>query len=258
MKSSVFFILFALCSIGSWSQQIADEDIILFKKQRYVGLNLNTNGYGVNATFARYNGAYKLWLFNFDLLFVKHEKETKTWNPVNDPNARPYFYGKLNNLYSMRLGLGKKIIITEKLRKKNGVQVGYTWQAGPVLGFTKPIYLEIIYTDDVPNAQPYLEIEKFDPDRHFIDNIYGRASGFRGFDQLKVHPGGFFKFAFTFEYSNSKEMLKGIETGLAVDAYAKKVPIMATYTQDSTNPKNHQIFFSLYINFFFGTKYDQK
>ena len=258
MRRRVLSILCVLFFTSVFAQQIPEDDIILFRKQRYGGLNLNTNGYGANLTLGKYQGAYKLWLFNADLLFVKHEKETKTWNPVNDPNARPYFYGKQNNFYTLRTGFGKKIVVTEKLRKKNGVQVSYAWQAGPVFGFTKPIYLEIIYVSDTPNSQPYLEIEKFDPDRHYIDNIYGRASGFRGFDELRIQPGAFFKFAFSFEYSNEKDRLKGIETGVAVDAFARRIPIMAIYTQDSTNPKNHQLFLSLYINFFFGTKYDQK
>jgi hypothetical protein len=258
MKKGILSILCLVVSSVSFSQNIAEEDIVLYKKQRYGGININNNGFGLTGTLAKYDGAYKLWLFNADLLIVKHEKETKTWNPVNDPNARPYFYGKQNSFYTLRAGFGRKIVVTEKLRKKNGVQVSYNWQAGPTFGFTKPVYLEIIYSSDATNPQNYLQIEKFDPDRHYIDNIYGRASGLKGFDQLKFQPGGFFKFAFAFEYSNERERLKGIETGLAIDAFAKRVPIMAIYTQDSTNPKNHQFFFSLYINFFFGTKYDQK
>jgi hypothetical protein len=248
------FIL--LANTLAFSQPIPEEEMILFKKQRYGGLNLNTNGFGITGTLAKYDGAYKLWLLNADILFIKHEKETKTWNPVNDPNARPYFYGKQNNFYNIRTSLGRKIVLTEKLRR-SGVQVAYNWQAGTSLGFTKPVYLEIIYLGDA-NTQPYLEVEKFDPDIHYIDNIYGRAHGLRGFDELKFHPGAHFKFAFSFEYSNERERLKGIETGVSLDAYAKDIPIMATYTQDSKNPRNHQFFFSLYLNFFFGTKYDQK
>jgi hypothetical protein len=256
MKKGLLILITALISSGIFGQPIPENEIILFKKQRYAGVNLNTNGFGINGTLAKYDGAYKMWLFNADLLFVKHEKETKTWNPVNDPNARPYFYGKQNNFYTLRAGIGRKIVLTEKLRK-SGVQVAYNWQAGPTFGFTKPIYLEIIYIGDAL-TQAYLEIEKFNPDRHYIDNIYGRASGLRGFDELKFHPGAFFKFAFSFEYSNERERLKGIETGISVDAFPRRIPIMAMYDNDSKNPRNRQIFLGLYLKFFFGTKYDQK
>jgi hypothetical protein len=238
------------------SQPIPESEILLYKKMRQVGLNINTNGYGINSTFGRYSDATHVWLFGGDLMFVKHEKETKTWNPINDPNARPYYYGKLNNFYTLRAHLGRKKILTEKLRR-SGVQISYNWLAGPTFGFTKPVYLEIIYTDE-PNQQPYLEVEKFNPDLHYIDNIYGRASSLRGFDELKFHPGAFGKFSFTFEYSNERERLKGIEAGAAADFFARRIPIMAIYDDESKNPKNHQLFLTLYLNFFIGTKYDQK
>jgi len=141
--------------------------------------------------------------------------------------------------------------------RRSGVQISYNWLAGPTFGFTKPVYLEIIYTDE-PNQQPYLEVEKFNPDLHYIDNIYGRASSLRGFDELKFHPGAFGKFSFTFEYSNERERLKGIEAGAAADFFARRIPIMAIYDDESKNPKNHQLFLTLYLNFFIGTKYDQK
>lgn len=251
------FISFILCiGMHALSQPIPESDILLYKKMRQVGINLNTNGYGINTKFGRYTDATHLWIFGADLMFVKHEKETKTWNPVNDPNARPYYYGKLNNFYIARAQIGRKKIITEKLRH-SGVQISYNWMVGPSFGFTKPVYLEIIYMDE-PNNQPYLEVEKFDPDVHYIDNIYGRASSLRGFDELKFQPGAFGKFSFTFEYSNERERLKGIEAGIAADAFSRRIPIMAIYNDESKNPKNHQLFLSLYLNFFIGTKYDQK
>ena len=248
------FLLF-MCHLAA-AQPIPESEILLYNKMRQIGINVNTNGYGISTKFGRYTNATQLWIFGGDLLFVKHEKETKTWNPVNDPNARPYYYGKLNNFYELRAQIGRKKILTEKLRQ-SGVQISYNWTIGPSFGFTKPVYLEIVYRNE-PNNQPYLEVEKFDPDLHYIDNIYGRASSLRGFDELKFHPGAFGKFSFTFEYSNERERLKGIEAGMAADAFSRRIPIMAIYDDASTNPKNHQLFLSLYLNFFIGTKYDQK
>ena len=256
MQRLSFIALWVVLVSSLSAQPIPESEILLYKKIRQIGLNLNTSGYGVNTLFGRYTDAKHMWLFGADLMFVKHEKETKTWNPVNDPNARPYYYGKLNNFYVLRAQLGRKKILTEKLRR-SGVQVSCNWLVGPSFGFTKPIYLEIIYMDE-PNKQPYLEVEKFNPDLHYIDNIYGRASSLRGFDELKFQPGAFGKFSFTFEYSNERQRMQGIEAGAAADLFARRIPIMAIYDDDSKNPKNHQLFFTLYINFFIGTKYDQK
>jgi hypothetical protein len=256
MLRGFLIIIITMLAHSVIAQPIPESERLLYKKMRQIGINLNTSGYGIGVKFGRYTDATHLWLFGADLLFVKHEKETKTWNPVNDPNARPYFYGKLNNFYTLRAQIGRTKIITEKLRR-SGVQTSYNWTIGPSLGFTKPIYLEIIYMDE-PNNQPYIEVEKFNPDLHYIDNIYGRASSLRGFDQLKFKPGAFAKFSFTFEYSNERERLKGIEAGASADFFSERIPIMAIYDDDSKNPKNHQLFLMLYLNFFIGTKYDQK
>lgn len=252
-KWLAFALLMLIGSVAN-SQAIPESEIILFKKQRYGGLNLNTFGYGATATFGKYTEARKLRLLTADLTIVKHEKEVKTWG--NDPSGRSYFYGKENSFITLRTLYGKKYVIAEKLRR-SGVQVACNWQVGPVFGFTKPVYLEILNNDSQTGS---IDIEKFDVDKHYIDNIRGRASGLRGLNELKFYTGATVKFAFIFEYSNERERLKGIETGLALDVFGKRIPIMAEkiLSDDINNPKNHQAFFSMYINFFFGTKYDQR
>ncbi|MFN0032214.1 MAG: hypothetical protein ACKVOR_08660 [Flavobacteriales bacterium] len=260
MKRIYLGLICSICAAASFAQSNVDDGLqVLYKKEAYGGISLNMNGYGAFFTYGKYKSAYKLNLFSIDLNFVKHEKETKNYNPWQDPNARPYFYGKQNNFYTIRTAVGKKNIKTLKLRNK-GVQIGYSWQAGPSFGFTKPVYLEILYSTEGPIQQQYLQVEKFDPDKHYIDNIYGRASGLRGFDELKFHPGVFAKFAFNFDYSNDKQGLKGIETGIATDVFTHRIPIMAPeiLEDDISNPRNHQIFLSAYINFFFGSKFDRK
>jgi hypothetical protein len=250
--------LFLLLSIPthSSSQNISSQDIQLYNKQRTIGATLNTHGYGMGCYLSRFRGAYKLQQLTIDFNYVKHEKETKTWYPLQDPNARPYFYGKLNSFFILRTGVGSKNILTEKLRK-SGVQVSWQWSAGPVLGILKPVYLEIIY-ESASLSQGYLQVERFNPDVHYIDNIYGRASSLKGLNQLSVSPGGFAKLSFSFEYSNEKERLKGIEVGACADIFGKKIPIMAIPENENNNPENHQLFLSLFVNFFMGTKYDQK
>lgn len=258
MRALATILLFCVLRSMNAQQDLYGEPTILYSRQIYGGPNLNLNGFGGFLTYAKYRDAFRLRVYNLDINFVKHEKETKAWTPLNDPNARSYFYGKENNFYTIRMGIGNKKIFTEKLRK-SGVQLSYLWQAGPVFGFTKPVYLEIIYTNEGQSRTYYLEVERFDADKHFVDNIYGRASGLRGLGELKFHPGIFAKFAFNFEYSNYKDGLKGIETGLSADVFTQRIPIMSPkiLKEDMSNPRNHQIFLSLYINFFFGKKYNK-
>lgn len=248
----IFGLLLADMALRAQSA-FPDQPTILYDHQRYGGGSLASNGWGGFYTFGKYKHATRLRMFEGGIQFIKHEKEFKRFS--SDPNARGYVYGKQNSFFEVYAGIGVKKTITEKLRR-NGVQLSHSWMVGPGFGFTKPVYLEIFYLPE--NGPYYIKVEKFDPEKHFIDNIYGRAGGLRGFDQLKFYPGAYFKWGLLVEYSNVRDGLKGIEAGVRVDVFAREIPIMAEKilrVQDQS-AKNHQIFPTLYINFFFGRKYD--
>jgi hypothetical protein len=253
-----FVILFLalLADLASAQGAFPDQPTILYTHQQYGGFLLNSNGFGGFFTYGKYQNASKIFLMHSDLSFIKHEKEEKRYSA--DPNARGYFYGKLNSFAVVHAGVGYKKIVTEKLRK-NGVQLSYNWLAGPAFGFTKPIYLEIFYPPTSSIDQYRIEVERYDPSIHYIDKIYGRASGLRGFNQIKFHPGGFAKFGVLVEYANYRDGLKGIEVGAQLDVFATKIPIMAEkiLEEQDQSAKNHQIFPSFYLNFFFGKKYNK-
>ena len=240
--------MFVVLAFTGFAQDDANgEDVkLIYNSQFAGGLNIHTNGAGAFFYLGKYRGIKNIWTFGLDILYMKHEKEIKSYNPVYE-DSRGYVYGKLNNLYIFRPTIGQKHIITEKIRQK-GVQVGFHWQAGPSLGVTKPVYLEIGYP-----SIPYdsLQVERYDPDRHDIELIYGKASGFRGLSELKLYPGAFAKFAFNFEYSDQNDRIKGIEVGVAMDAYFTEIPIMA----EGLVANNRQVFTTLFLNFFFGKKY---
>ena len=208
---------------------------------------MHSNGLGAYFNWGVYRGAKKVYTLGIDALYMKHEKEVKSFNPVYE-DSRSYVYGKLNNFYVLRPSVGIKKIVTEKLRR-SGVQVGYSLQFGPSLGITKPVYLEIGYPS-IPYE--YVSVEKYDPEQHFFDDIYGRASGLNGLNELKLFPGAFAKFALNFEYSNEKDRLKGLEAGVALDAYPQRIPIMAETVENN----NRQYFLTFFLNFFIGSKYN--
>lgn len=241
-------LLLLVLTLTSFAQdEVNDDDVkLIYNSQIAGGINIHTNGAGAFFYFGKYKGIKNIWTFGLDILYMKHEKEIKSYNPVYE-DSRGYVYGKLNNLYIFRPTIGQKHIITEKIRQK-GVQVGFHWQAGPSLGVTKPVYLEIGYP-----SIPYdsLQVERYDPDRHDIELIYGKASGFRGLSELKLYPGAFAKFAFNFEYADQNDRIKGIEVGVAMDAYFTEIPIMA----EGLVANNRQVFTTLFLNFFFGKKY---
>ncbi|MDG1158016.1 MAG: hypothetical protein P8N19_00890 [Flavobacteriales bacterium] len=246
---NLFFTFSFLVLISSRYQaqnvQVDDDIKVLFSHEISGGLHLHTAGGGLFGQYAKYQDASNLLLFGFEMLYMKHEKEIRSFNPVYD-DSRSYVIGKQNSFFVFRPSIGKQRIITSKQRK-SGVRVGYSWHLGPSLGVTKPVYLEIGYPS-IPYE--YLAVEKYDPAEHFSNNIYGRASALNGLDELKLHPGAFVKFALNFEYSSENDGLKGLEVGAVLDAYATDIPILA-----DLYGTNKQFFLNAYVNFFFGRKY---
>lgn len=228
--------------------ELYEEPTILYSNQFYGGVVLHSSGLGATMTFGKYKGAQNLRIMTFEFVTMKHEKEIKSFNPVYE-DSRSYVLGKVNSMYVIRGGVGRKKILTKKLRER-GVEVGYSWMFGPTLGFTKPVYLEIGYPQ-IPYE--YISVEKYDPKEHDFYNIYGRASGLNGLNELSVYPGAFFKFALSFEYSDYQDAIKGLEVGVAVDAYLTEVPIMAP---DFIH-KNKQVFTTVYFNLIFGRKFNK-
>lgn len=228
-----------------------DTDIpdIIYNSQITGGFTMHSNGLGAFFSYGKYRGVKKVWLAGIDVVGMKHEKEIRTYNPVYE-DGKSYIYGKTNNFYVLRPHIGKRKIVTMKERR-SGVQFGYTWAFGPSIGITKPVYLEIGYPS-IP--YDYLSVERYDPEKHFFDDIYGRASGLRGLNQLKIHPGAFAKFGLNFEYSSIRDRLKGLEVGAVLDLYPKTIPIMAPEFVE----KNRQYFLTFYLNVFFGRKYIQR
>ena len=90
--------------------------------------------------------------------------------------------------------------------------------------------------------------EKYNPDEHYIDDIYGRAPYHRGLGQTRIHPGGYAKLALSFEYADYHDDVKSIETGVILDAFPKQIPIMAFN-------KNQQFFLTFYVSMIYGRKW---
>jgi hypothetical protein len=246
--------MFFISSTSIAQVEDREEGVGRYSRQIYGGLVFRTNGWGGTFVKGKNKGAFKLRQVSYDFNFVKHEKEQKSY--FQDPSARPYVYGKKNAMYSFKLSYGYKKDIAEKQRK-SGVQVSYAWGVGPAVSLQRPIYLEVLIID--PNLNGYsLSTEKYDPNKHFIDNIYGRASNFLGFSNLAIVPGFSAKGSMLFEYSNYRDGIKGFEVGMSAEAYPKRIEIMSNQVLSAypDGAKNHWLFVSGYVHFYFGRKYN--
>lgn len=205
----------------------------------------HTQGWGIGYRRGKHLTGTLRRVIEIEGLKVRDPKEVKTTNPGFN-NSKGFYYGKLNSVGFLRGGFGiQKTIYRKEI--KNAIEVRYHLMGGPVLGFAKPIYLEILK----PTSSPYEYLtieEKYDPEKHFIQNIYGKAPFSRGLEQTKIHPGLFVKAAMSFDYGSRNEAVKALETGIVADFFPGPIPIMAFH-------KSKNIFVNLYIAFNFGKRW---
>ncbi|MEE2700125.1 MAG: hypothetical protein VYD71_02025 [Bacteroidota bacterium] len=260
MKKACFILLFIPFLLFS-QEPLKRTKKILYKNERNVGLNVHSLGWGVHARRIWNDNVRWQYFFELDIVSLKHPKQVKTINAFFS-DAKGYDFGKQNSTFLLRSGFGKQLILFDK-DDFGGIMVSAIASGGVSAAFLKPVYLEILYQDEYSN-ELYVETEKYDPTdaNHTPYSIYGRASYFEGFDEMKLQFGGYLKGGFTFEFSKKDEVIKSIETGVCLDAYkigenamlkttiGKKLPIMAIQ-----NNKKTFLTFYINMNFFFGKKW---
>ena len=169
--------------------------------------------------------------------------------------SRAFIFGKQNQFYVIRAGLGNRKYVSEKA-KQRGVAVGYTYEIGPTLGLLKPYYLELVRTNE-NSPQPLVREERYTPENAdlFLDinRIFGAAPWSRGLDELQLRPGVHAKLATHFGFGAFDEFAKAIEAGVMVDFFLKEVPIMI---ESPNNPgvENSPLFLNLYLTLQFGKR----
>jgi len=250
MRVGSFILIAFFIGISSvFSQEkattVSDDGLKLFyRTEMYGGLLIHTNGYGINFRKGFRKTGFSKRLLSIEVVNMKHPKQYKSYNPYYD-DTKGFFFGKMNSLSIIRPAIGHQKVLYGK-EVKRGVQISYLYFAGASIGLVKPVYLEIAY----PTVPTYktLSTEKYDSEEHTIDQIFGRAPATKGIEETKIYPGFHGKVALNFEYAPADDMLRAIETGVSLDAFHKKVPIMAF-------SRNSQFFLTLYINVQFGKKY---
>lgn len=260
MKKICFIFLFIPFFLFS-QEPLKRPKKILYKNERNVGANLHSLGWGAHARRVWNTNVRWQYFFELDLVSLKHPKQVKTIN-VLFSDAKGYDFGKRNSTFLLRSGYGKQRILFDK-DDFGGIMVSAIASAGVSAAFLKPVYLEILYQDNL-TEEIYVETEKYDPtdDNHTPYRIYGRASYFKGFEEMKMQLGAYIKGGFTFEFSKKDEVIKSIEAGVCLDAFkigensilkatiGEELPIMAI-------TKNKKTFYTFYINmnFIFGKKW---
>ncbi len=244
--SGLISLVFLSCSLGAQNiltQLQTDKDQnVVYSGQALGGAFLHSNGWGLFFEKAKILSIYKLWFWEVQTANMSSPRQVKIQNSAY-PDAKSYYFGKLNSMQVFRFGTG----MNKRLFRKNNlrcVEVDAVYSAGASIAAVKPVWLEIIpaNSEQIPYSAQY------DPTVDNPSNIYGGASFFDGLNQLRLYPGGYAKLGLNFDYANKYNTLKEIETGIIVDVYPAVIPIMAYV-------KNNQVFVNLYISFGFGKRW---
>ncbi|MDY0343807.1 MAG: hypothetical protein RBR28_09550 [Lentimicrobium sp.] len=221
-------------------------DNLLFRKELTGSAIIHTNGWGLEFRKGTNRSIFTKLMWEVNLLEMKDAKEIKSINQFFT-NTKSYFYGKLNAVYMLRTGIGRQHMLNRK-PYSGGVEVRLFYSGGVNAGFTKPVYLNILKPDKV--AYRYVIVtERYDPEEHFPDNIYGRANFFKGFNQLSFYPGAYLKVGLNVDFGTINQRPKTFEVGAVLDGFPKAIPAMAF-----RSPNN--LFLTLYLSFGIGKRYD--
>ena len=227
-------MLFSISFTYSFSQgEIDNEQKIFFRNEKSWAIFLNTNGFGGNYRNGTRLNAFRKFIWEVEMNYVKHPKETKISNSYAQLNQ--YVYGKTHFAWEIRGGAGFQREIFRKI-DKTGVAVRYFYDAGPSLMLLKPVYYQVVVGDNI-------EDQKFDVN-HPPPNIVGRSSFFKGINEIKIDPGVYLKAGMSFEYSKQDVRLQALEFGAVASAFLNEVDIMASH--------NSRFLFSLFISFRWG------
>jgi hypothetical protein len=252
MKRFLFFIAFAglLFPCLGFAQvpenpALEEDQTMRYNYEASGGLVLHSGSWGLFYRKGKHVTGYKKKFYEIEFAHMKHPKEVKLSNPWYE-NSKPFAYGKLNTLLIFRGGVGMQHTLFGRNRT-SGVEIRYLYAGGLSAGLTKPIYLEIIQQKQPPEIN-VLTVERYDPDVHQLINIFGRAAFTHGLDEIKFHPGGYAKFALSFEYGSGSTDIKTIEAGVVADYYGRQLPIMAYID-------NKSYFINLYVALTWGGKW---
>lgn len=248
------FLLFFTCTLRaqvpgqptvSTNANTYDDIGKLWRYEASGGVMVHSNGFGAVYQRGRYLTGYSKRFFEVQVLNYRHSKEVKTENAGFD-NKKGYFYGKLNSFFIIRPGIGyQKVIYTKP--DQRGVEIRYVAFGGLSLGLAKPIYL--LVAQERPSQVGYDVLTvRYDPDKHFTDNIIGRGPFTRGISEISIHPGLYGKLGLNFEYGMLDDKTRALETGICIDAYPQKLPLMA-------NDRNQRVLLSIYLTISYGRKW---
>lgn len=232
-------------------------------REHAIGARINTDGWGLYFNYGlikknegrktEIDRFYNVLYFQIEVGERYHPKEFRDFAVATGAQPyRNYFlsifstdmfkYGKVNNFYTGKLGVGYRYLLAGK-PEANTIAIHWNTNVGLALALLKPYYFNVSSGNQI----------KLDPnDENLINTLantqFNGGLGYRkGWDELKVTPGGYIRTGLKFDYANRKKRVAGFELGLGAEMYMTGIHQMAL--QD---PKS--LFVNAFVSFELGWK----
>ncbi|MEY3321246.1 MAG: hypothetical protein RLZZ417_829 [Bacteroidota bacterium] len=233
---------------------------ILFQKESGVNARIYTNGFSFGYQIGKIV-KYNLSQYYFaefgelkDPIETRQQKNISLSGPRS--TFRGFIFGKQNNFYPLRVGVGEKRFLSEKGKRK-GLAMGVSYEGGATIGLLKPYYLILRHTGDNPGNFTSIRSEKYSLENanRFLnwDDIFGADKLTKGLDELGIIPGLHVKGSLHFDWGAYGEFIRSAEIGIMADGYIKDVPILADNEALGIN-NNQNIYLNLFVNLRLGKR----
>jgi hypothetical protein len=227
-----------------------------YEREWSLGGRINTDGWSGFVELGYRKNRKVVNYFQFEFAEKKHPKEDKKpgrFVPIDDfaYTEKPYIFGKRNNFYQAKLGVGQRYLIGGK-GNKNGVEVSAIYYGGISIGLLKPYYLRIQDPNDGLERDVKFGTNP-DLDSAFIDpsSIIAGAGFGKGWGEITIAPGLHARTGLRFDWAKFNEVVSALEVGVNAEYYTKDVPIMV-----ALEPK--KFFFNAYLSLQFGKRWNRR
>ena len=226
---------------------------IIYNSERAYNLTLHTNGFEAGMNFGKLKTYYKTTFYHASVGYMTHvleDRQNKNNSLDGLGTSKSFKFGKQNNFYLLRGGIGTKKYKSEKA-KRRGLAIGWSYEAGPVMGILKPVK-NIYLVDNENNIKSPVAITYDDDPDLFLDYIaiFGRSGDLDTWTQLKFRPGIQARIGAHFSLGAFDEYVRALEIGLMADYFGVKVPIMV----ESEAHSNDALFLNIYATVQFGSR----
>ena len=229
---------------------------IVYRYEKAFDFSLHTNGFIIGYNSGRILTYNKTRYYRFSIGYMGDPRERRQNKniPLANMTSKSFSYGKLNSLYVLRAGIGRKKYLSEKAKRK-GIALGYSYEVGPAIVMLKPNYLYLLFSENQNGTLvDELRAERYSSENAdvFLDynRIYGGGGFTRGWKELTFTPGLQARGGILFSLGAYDKYVKMIEVGIMADLFIKKISILAETEAVSNKP----YFINLYLTLQLGAR----